>query len=77
VQFELIAECPETGARADGSRPPPALSTLRLHACPYPGTPVCTHATVKCVMQRDIEVELAVMIDNGCKRRARASGGLL
>jgi queuine tRNA-ribosyltransferase len=56
VQFELIAECPDTGARAGlihtahGSIETPVFM------------PVGTQATVKGVMQRDIEVELDAQI---------------
>jgi queuine tRNA-ribosyltransferase len=56
VYFELIAECPDTGARAGlihtahGSIETPVFM------------PVGTQATVKGVMQRDIEVELDAKI---------------
>jgi queuine tRNA-ribosyltransferase len=52
VQFELIAECPDTGARAGRIHTAHGVIETPVFM------PVGTQATVKGVMQRDIECEL-------------------
>jgi len=56
VQFELIAECPDTGARAGLIHT--AHGTIETPVF----MPVGTQATVKGIMQRDIECELDAQI---------------
>jgi queuine tRNA-ribosyltransferase len=52
VQFELIAECPDTGARAGRIHTAHGIIETPVFM------PVGTQATVKGVMQRDLETEL-------------------
>src|SRR5271156_5187023 len=56
VQFELIAECPDTGARAGRIHTAHGVIDTPVFM------PVGTQATVKGVMQRDIEGELDAQI---------------
>jgi queuine tRNA-ribosyltransferase len=52
VRFELIAECPDTGARAGRIHTAHGIIDTPVFM------PVGTQASVKSVMQRDIEIEL-------------------